>query len=64
LIGIISQIPEGNFKRFQSLGTENGLVVLELFPKNEYPFNNELPNSAEIKEVEETVKGFLGQFSG
>ncbi len=64
LIGIISQIPEGNFQRFQSFGTENGLVVLELFPENEYPFNTELPNSDEIKEVEETVKGFLGQFSG
>ncbi len=64
MVGIIGQIPEGDFKRFQSVVTENGLIVLELFPENEYPFNSEVPNVDEIKSVEDTVKGFLGQFSG
>ena len=64
LVGIIGQIPEGDFKRFQTVVTENGLIVLELFPKGEYPFNTDVPNVDEIKSVEETVKGFLGQFSG
>ena len=64
LVGIIGQIPEGDFKRFQTVVTENGLIVLELFPKGEYPFNTDVANVDEIKSVEETVKGFLGQFSG
>ena len=61
---LVDQIPEGDFKRFQSVVTENGLIVLELFPKGEYPFNTDVANVDEIKSVEETVKGFLGQFSG
>ena len=64
MVGIIGQIPEGDFKRFQTVVTENGLIVLELFPEKEYPFNTDLPNVDEIKSVEDTVKGFLGQFSG
>ena len=64
LVEIIGQIPEGNFKRFKTEVTEEGLFVNELFPEKEYPFNHDIPNEEEIKSVEETVKGFLGQFSG
>jgi hypothetical protein len=63
IVGIISQIPEGNFQRFKSLESEEGLKILELFPENEYPFNSEIPTSEEINVVEETVKGFLSQVS-
>jgi hypothetical protein len=64
LVGIISQIPEGDYKRFSTVSTENGLNILELFPLKEYPFSSEVPNAEEVKSVEDTVKGFLGQFSG
>jgi hypothetical protein len=64
MMGVISQIPEGDYKRFESTPTENGLIILELFPEKEYPFNSEIPNADDIKSVEDTVKGFLGQFSG
>jgi hypothetical protein len=63
LVGIIGQIPEGNFQRFKSVESEDGLNILELFPENEYPFNSEIPSTEEIKAVEETVKGFLSQVS-
>jgi len=63
LMDILSHIPEGNFQRFKSVETENGLNILELFPENEYPFNSEIPSLEEIKAVEETVKGFLSQVS-
>jgi hypothetical protein len=39
------------------------MIVLELFPENEYPFNTNIPNGNEIMDVEGTVKGFLEQFS-
>lgn len=64
LVGIISQIPEGNFKRFETEETEEGLYINELFPETEYPFNHDIPNMEEISSVEETVNGFLGQLSG
>ena len=64
LVEIVSQIPEGNFKRFTTVSTDNGLNIVELFPIKEYPFSSEVPNTDEVKSVEDTVKGFLGQFSG
>ena len=64
LVEIISQIPEGDYKRFTTISTETGLNILELFPLKEYPFSSEIPNTDEVKSVEDTVKGFLGQFSG
>jgi len=33
LVEIIGQIPEGNFKRFKTEVTEEGLFVNELFPE-------------------------------
>jgi len=62
IVGIIGQIPEGNLKRFQTWKSENGLEIFELFLKDEYPFNNEIPNPKEIKLVEKNVEGFLDQF--
>ena len=64
LVGIISQIPEGDYKRFTTVATENGLNILELFHEKEYPFSNEIPSTGDVKSVEDTVKGFLGQLSG
>ena len=64
LVEIIGQIPEGDYKRFTTVETENGLNILELFPLKEYPFSSKVPNTDEVKSVEDTVKGFLGQFSG
>ncbi len=63
-MGIISQIPEEDYKRFTTVETENGLNILELFLLKEYPFSSEVPNTDEVKSFEDTVKGFLGQFSG
>jgi hypothetical protein len=63
-VGIISQIPEEDYKRFTTVETENGLNILELFLLKEYPFSSEVPNTDEVKSFEDTVKGFLGQFSG
>jgi hypothetical protein len=63
-VGIISQIPEEDYKRFTTVETENGLNILELFPLKEYPFSSEVPNTDEVKSFEAMVKGFLGQFSG
>ncbi len=64
MVGIISQIHEGDLNRFKSEETENGLIVLELFPENEYPFNSEITSSEEINSVKGTVKGFMGRFAG
>jgi hypothetical protein len=63
-VEIIGKILEGDYKRFTTVPTENGLHILELFPLKEYPFSSEIPNTDEVKSVEDTVKGFLGQFSG
>lgn len=63
IVGIITQIPDGNLKRFQTWESENGLEIYELFPMNEYPFNNEIPDIEIIRTVEKNVKGFLDQFN-
>jgi hypothetical protein len=63
VIEIIQKIPIDDLKRFNTDQTEKGMIVLELFPENEYPFNTDIPNDDEIIDVEDTVKGFLEQFS-
>ncbi len=63
VIEIIQQIPIGDLKRFQTTKTENGMIVFELFPENEYPFITNIPDGDEIMAVEDSVKGFLEQFS-
>jgi hypothetical protein len=63
LIKVISNIPDGDLKRFKIEEDLGGLIVLEFFSKEEYPFNDEIPTDKEINSVEETVKGFLSQFS-
>ncbi len=62
VVGILGQIPEGNFKRFQTWESDIGLEIFELFPRDEYPFNKEIPNLEEIKSVEKGVEGLLDQF--
>lgn len=63
VVGIVGQIPEGSFKRFQTWKSDAGLEIYELFPKEEYPFNKEIPKPEEIKTVEKSVEGFLDQFN-
>ena len=62
ILSIITNIPLGDIKRFLiESDTEKGLKLLEYFPENEYPFNKDIPNENDIKNVEEMVKGFLIQ---
>ena len=62
IVSIITNIPLGDIKRFLiESDNEKGLKLIEYFPVDEYPFNKEIPNENEIKNVEETVKGFLMQ---
>ncbi len=59
---ILVNIPLGNIKRFLIESDNNeGLRILEYFPEEEYPFNKEVPNENELKNVEEMVKGFLNR---
>ena len=62
ILSIIVNIPLGDMKRFLiESDSDKGLKLLEYFPENEYPFNKDIPNENEIKNIEETVKGFLMQ---
>jgi hypothetical protein len=63
IVGIVGQIPEGSFKRFQTWNTDTGLEIYELFPAKEYPFNKEIPSPEEFKAVEKNVQGFLARFN-
>jgi hypothetical protein len=62
ILPIILNIPLGNDKRFLIESDDHkGLKLIEYFPEKEYPFNKEIANESEIKNVEEIVKGFLMQ---
>lgn len=59
MIKILPNIPEGDIRRFEIERTEAGLVILERFSEEQYPFNKEIPTPDEIKSVEKTVEIFI-----
>jgi hypothetical protein len=59
MINILPNITEGNVKRFEVEKTEAGLVILERFPEEQYPFHKEIPTTDEIKKVKKTVEVFI-----
>jgi hypothetical protein len=59
MIKILPNIPEGNVKRFEVEKTEAGLVILERFPDEQYPFHKEIPTPDEIRSVKKTVEVFI-----
>ena len=63
IVGIICQIPEGSYKRFQTWNTDSGLEIYELFPAKEYPFNKEIPTPEEFEAVEKSVEDLLKRFN-
>lgn len=63
MMKVLSNIPEGTVKRFESEKTDEGVVILERFPDNQYPFHQEVPTPEEIKKVENMVEGFIKPFN-
>jgi hypothetical protein len=62
MLAVLDNIPLGNLKRFEVESNPNeGLLILERFSKQEYPFNKEVPSDEKIKSVEKMVKKFMGQ---
>jgi len=59
MIKILPNIPEGSFKRFEIEKTESGLVILERFPNEQYPFHKQIPTPDEITSVKKTVEAFI-----
>ena len=59
MIKILPNIPEGDIRRFEIERTKTGLVILERFSEEQYPFNKEIPTPDEIKSVEKTVEIFI-----
>lgn len=61
ILPVIGNIPLGDIKRFVvESDDDNGLKILEYFPKKEYPFNKDIPEEKEIKGIEKMVKKFMG----
>ncbi len=57
---ILPSIPLEDIKRFIiESDDEKALKILEYFPEEEYPFNKEIPDEKEIKNIMEIVKGYL-----
>ena len=60
MLTMLENIPLGEFKRFElKSDTDEGIILLERFSEEEYPFQLNIPSEDEILAVENMVKKFM-----
>ena len=62
MLNVLENIPLGELKRFEiKSDTNDGIILLERFTEEEYPFKLDIPSEEEIVSVENMVKKFMAK---
>ena len=62
MLSMLENIPLGEFKRFEvTSNTDDGIILLERFSEEEYPFQLNIPSEDEVVSVENMVKKFMAK---
>jgi len=62
MLKVLENIPLGELKRFETKSdTNDGIILLERFTEEEYPFKLDIPSKEEIVSVENMVKKFMAK---
>ncbi|WP_048190339.1 hypothetical protein [Methanobacterium sp. SMA-27] len=62
MLSMLENIPLGELKRFEvTSDTDNGIILLERFSEEEYPFQLNIPSEDEVVSVENMVKKFMSK---
>ena len=62
MLSMLENIPLGEFKRFEvTSDTDDGIILLERFSEEEYPFQLNIPSEDEVVSVENMVKKFMAK---
>ena len=62
MFSMLENIPLGELKRFEvTSDTDEGIILLERFSEEEYPFQLNIPSEDEVVSVEDMVKKFMSK---
>ena len=62
MFSMLENIPLGELKRFEvTSDTDEGIILLERFSEEEYPFQLNIPSEGEVISVENMVKNFMSK---
>ena len=62
VLSMLENIPLGELKRFEvTSDTDKGIILLERFSEEEYPFQLNIPSEDEVVSVENMVKKFMSK---
>ena len=62
MLNVLENIPLGELKRFEIKSvTDEGIILLERFSEEEYPFKLDIPSEDEVVSVENMVKKFMAK---
>ena len=62
MLSMLENIPLGELKRFEvTSDTDEGIILLERFSEEEYPFQLNIPSEDEVVSVENMVKKFMSK---
>ena len=62
MLNVLENIPLGELKRFEIKSvTDEGIILLERFSEEEYPFKLDIPSEDEVVSVENMVKKFIAK---
>ncbi len=62
MLSMLENIPLGELKRFEvTSDTDKGIILLERFSEEEYPFQLNIPSEDEVVSVENMVKKFMSK---
>ena len=62
MVSMLENIPLGELKRFEvTSDTDEGIILLERFSEEEYPFQLNIPSEDEVVSVENMVKKFMSK---
>ncbi|MBZ2164547.1 hypothetical protein [Methanobacterium spitsbergense] len=62
MLSMLENIPLGELKRFEvTSDTNEGIILLERFSEEEYPFQLNIPSEDEVVSVENMVKKFMSK---